>query len=346
MGQVAGCAGLAAVLLAGLAAAGEPLRLMVPGAETEPPFLAALVLRAEVERATEGGLSVEILPAAAPCATPVACLDLLGAGGLDLLVLPPAALAARFPAAGLLDLPCLLPDAGTAAAAAPALAALLRPALLEASGGALRLLALGPAGTPRGIALVEAPLAGPEDLAGRRIAVLGDARALALLAAHGAEALRLPRAEVGRALETGALDGVEASLEDILALRIAMSGVKFFAETGHRRPLALWLMREARFAALAPPEAEALSAGIAAAMRVAAAAPLQRSVESAAALAAFGGEVRRLPAEGLQALCAPAGGLQEAFRAEVPEAGPLLDAARAAVTAAAALEVAARRLSD
>ncbi|GAB4186910.1 MAG: hypothetical protein OHK0024_27330 [Thalassobaculales bacterium] len=165
--------------------------------------------------ARDPAIRFRVYPGRSLIANPVAQLDALQAGTLEMAVYPPAMAAARAPELAITAMP------GTVTSLSQARRLRQGPfrrALQEvASAHGFRLLTWWWA--PGAFIGRSRPLDGPESVRGLALRSMEPGFA-ALLAAAGAEVRRLPLAEVAAAFRAGALDGALMPVEAMLAFRL------------------------------------------------------------------------------------------------------------------------------
>lgn len=235
------------VLLAGLTARAETLRIAGNFPANHSSSLAMAQFKQDVEKSSAGELKVEVLQAA-QLGGAQGMVDQVGNGSLFLIWIPTTYLSRTIPELSVLSMPFLFPDRHVAFKVVDGqVGSLLRDKLASKGFEPLGFMELG----LRQLTNNQRPIRSIGDLKGLKIRLQPDEVQMATFQALGASTVTMDIKEVYGALQTGALDGQENPFA-VIRDRKFPQVQKYLTNTSHFFDFIVLVANKQKFEALKP----------------------------------------------------------------------------------------------
>ncbi len=297
----------------------------------------ALVFKDFVEARSNGTIGVEIVLGSQLCKPGLECIEALEDGVLDFFISTSSGTAAAFPFVQVLDLPYLLRDDRVAEIALSGeFLDQANEAILEQSGGTLRLMTIGNTGGWRNFANTKRVVRTPADLAGLKIRTVEADLPQILVEAVGASPTPIAWPELFTSFQTGVVEGSKNGITDIMNMSFPEAGLKFITLDGHAYMGAMWMMNNDRYMSMTEDQRRIILDGFDALQQATFASPKRKSIQAYQDFVAGGGSIY-VPTPEEKAMWQEAATPAYAWFAENIEDGQLwLDRLREAAAAAEA----------
>ncbi len=293
-------AALTAAMLAGAGAAfaggHDPivLRATANSNENDEDYDGLIVFKNYVEQASNGAIEVELFIGTQLCSNGSECLAGVADGNIDIVIQTSGGTANIFPFVQVLDLPYLMSNdrvAEAVLAAGSEFTTTMQNMVMEASGGAVRLMTIGNTGGWRNFANTQKRIAQPSDMEGLKIRTVVADLPQELVRALGASPTPIPWPELFTSFQTGVVEGSKNGITDIMGMKFPDAGLQYITLDGHAYMGALWFMNNERYAGLDPALQQVVSDGFYALQQATFASPKRKSIQAYQDFAAGGGDI-------------------------------------------------------
>ncbi len=294
-------AAMAAAMFAGtaftaLAASHEPivLRATANSNENDEDYDGLIVFKNYVEQASNGAIEVELFIGTQLCSNGSECLAGVADGNIDIVIQTSGGTANIFPFVQVLDLPYLMSNdrvAEAVLASGTEFTTTMQNMVMEASGGAVRLMTIGNTGGWRNFANTQKRVASPADMEGLKIRTVVADLPQELVRALGASPTPIPWPELFTSFQTGVVEGSKNGITDIMGMKFPDAGLQYITLDGHAYMGALWFMNNERFMGLEPALRRVVSDGFYALQQATFASPKRKSIQAYQDFAAGGGDI-------------------------------------------------------
>ena len=335
-------AAMAAALLAGTALTaiaashGEPIKLRATANsnENDEDYDGLVVFKNYVEQASNGAIEVELFIGTQLCSNGTECVAGIADGNIDIYVSTSGGTANIFPFVQVLDLPYLMSDDRVAEATlqnGTQFTDTMQDMVLEASGGAVRLMTIGNTGGWRNFANTQKRITQPSDMEGLKIRTVVADLPQELVKALGASPTPIPWPELFTSFQTGVVEGSKNGITDIMNMKFPDAGLKYVTLDGHAYMGALWFMNNERFASMDPAMQRVVLDGFYALQQATFASPKRKSIQAYQDFAAAGGDIYVPTPDEKEMFKAAAAPVYDWFKANVDGGEAVFDALTATV---------------
>ena len=313
------------------------LRATANSNENDEDYDGLIVFKNYVEQASNGAIEVELFIGTQLCSNGTECLQGLADGTIDIVIQTSGGTANIFPFVQVLDLPYLMTNdriAEAALANGSEFVKTMQQMVMDASGGAVRLMTIGNTGGWRNFANTQRRVQKPEDLAGLKIRTVVADLPQELVKALDASPTPIPWPELFTSFQTGVVEGSKNGITDIMSMKFPDAGLTYITLDGHAYMGALWFMNNERFLSLPENLRRVVLDGFYQLQQATFASPKRKSISAYEEFAAAGGDIYVPTRDEKEAFRAAAEPVYEWFKANV-EGGPeIFDALSASVATA------------
>ena len=323
------------------------LRATANSNENDEDYDGLIVFKNHVEQASNGAIAVELFIGTQLCGNGAECLQGVADGSIDIYISTSGGVSGIFPFVQVLDLPYLMADDRVAEAVlenGTDFVRMMQQKVLDASGGAVRLMTIGNTGGWRNFANTQRRITQPSDMDGLKMRTVVADLPVELVQAMGAAATPIPWPELFTSLQTGVVEGTANGITDIMNMKFPDAGLGYLTLDGHSYMGALWFMNNERFMGMDDAQKRVIIDGFYQLQQATFASPKRKSIQAYQDFVAGGGDIYvPSPEEKAAFLEAAApvfdwfkanveGGTEvyEALVAEAAKAEAALDAVRAA----------------
>ena len=313
------------------------LRATANSNENDEDYDGLIVFKNYVEQASNGAIEVELFIGTQLCSNGTECLQGLADGTIDIVIQTSGGTANIFPFVQVLDLPYLMTNdriAEAALANGSEFVKTMQQMVMDASGGAVRLMTIGNTGGWRNFANTQRRVQKPEDLAGLKIRTVVADLPQELVKALDASPTPIPWPELFTSFQTGVVEGSKNGITDIMSMKFPDAGLTYITLDGHAYMGALWFMNNERFLSLPENLRRVVLDGFYQLQQATFASPKRKSISAYEEFVAAGGDIYVPTRDEKEAFRAAAEPVYEWFKANV-EGGPeIFDALSASVATA------------
>ena len=270
------------------------LRATANSNENDEDYDGLIVFKNFVESASNGAITVEIFMGTQLCSNGTECAQGVADGTIDITILTSGGAANIFPYIQVFDLPYLMADDRIAEAAlsnGTPIVELLQDKVMEDSGGAMRLMAIGNTGGWRNFANTKRRVQNPDDLAGLKIRTVVADLPQELVKALGASPTPIPWPELFTSFQTGVVEGSKNGITDIMGMKFPDAGLNYVTLDGHAYMGALWFMNNETFVGMPEELRRVVLDGFYALQQATFASPKRKSIQAYEDFVAGGGDL-------------------------------------------------------
>ncbi len=324
------------------------LRATANSNENDEDYDGLIVFKNHVEQASNGAIGVELFIGTQLCGNGAECLQGVADGTIDIYISTSGGAAGIFPFVQVLDLPYLMADDRVAEAVlsnGSEFMTTLKSMVLDASGGAVRLMTIGNTGGWRNFANTQKRVQGPGDLSGLKIRTVVADLPQELVRALDASPTPIPWPELFTSLQTGVVEGSKNGITDIMNMKFPDAGLKYLTLDGHAYMGALWFMNNERFTSMPDDLKRVVIDGFYQLQQATFASPKRKSIQAYQEFAAAGGDIYVPTPEEKEAFKTSAAPVYDWFKTNVDGGEEIFNALTASVSAAEA-DIDAARAAD
>ncbi|WP_112323110.1 TRAP transporter substrate-binding protein DctP [Oceanibium sediminis] len=331
---------IAAMLTAGVAQAQDfTIRATANANENDEDADGLNVFKQYVEAASNGAIGVEVFMGTQLCSNGTECVSGVADGSIDVYISTSGGTAGIFPFVQVLDLPYLMADDRVAEAVlanGSTFMKTMQKMVMDASGGAVRLMTIGNTGGWRNFANTERRVQKPEDLAGLKIRTVVADLPQVLVKALGASPTPIPWPELFTSFQTGVVEGSKNGITDIMGMKFPDAGLQYLTLDGHAYMGALWFMNNEKFMSMPPELRKVVVDGFYQLQQATFASPKRKSIQAYEDFVAGGGDLYVPTPEEKAAFAAAAEPVYDWFKENVDGGEEIFEAITAAVAEAEA----------
>ena len=323
---------LAGLLMSGAVAAQAAdftIRATANSNENDEDYDGLVVFKNYVEQASNGAIEVEMFIGTQLCSNGAECLSGVADGNIDVVIQTSGGTSGLFPFVQVLDLPYLMSDDRVAEAAlanGSGFVKTMQKMVMDASGGAVRLMTIGNTGGWRNFANTQRRVASPDDMEGLKIRTVVADLPQELVKALGASPTPIPWPELFTSFQTGVVEGSKNGITDIMNMKFPDAGLQYVTLDGHAYMGALWFMNNEKYVSMPPELRRVVSDGFYQLQQATFASPKRKSIQAYQDFVAGGGDLYVPTPEQKAAFKSSAEPVFDWFRTSVDGGSEILDA--------------------
>ncbi|MHA7879728.1 MAG: TRAP transporter substrate-binding protein [Saccharospirillum sp.] len=281
------------VMSMGVAVAADyNLRAVANSNENDEDYDGLVVFKDFVESRSNGRIEVDLFIGTQLCGNGTECMQALEDGSVDIYISTSGGVANMYPYVQVLDLPYVLRDDRVAEAVLEGdFTREMRDAILEDSGGLVRLMTIGNTGGWRNFANTEQTVQAPGDLEGLKIRTVVADLPQELVRALDASPTPIPWPELFTSLQTGVVEGTKNGITDIMGMKFPEAGLQYLTLDGHAYMAALWYMNNDVFMDMPEDLRRIVVDGFGELQQATFASPKRKSIQAYQDFVAGGGEI-------------------------------------------------------